>query len=161
MRSLLWPAVLLAALPSCAAPAVQVPSVEVQAIRLVGVRLPTAAQPAQAKLSLHLLVTNPNPLPLRLLNAAGTLVVNGQKVGDYALPRINLPAHGSAEQTLNLALPLDAGAAAAVLKVARGQEVSYRLDGSLTADLGALGQPTFGPFTLAQGVWKQEPVLPY
>jgi hypothetical protein len=36
----------------------------------------------------------------------------------------------------------------------------YRLEGTFVADLGALGQPSFGPYTLAQGQFKQAAILP-
>lgn len=141
--------------------AVQVPTFEVQNVRLTGLTLPSGPNPAVASLTLRLRVNNPNPLPLRLANFSGRLILDGQDVGRADLPNLNLPARGEAEQIANLDIPVTLQTAAAFLRVARGQQVAYRVDGSFTADLGALGRPTFGPFTLAQGVWQQTPIVPF
>ena len=141
--------------------AVQVPKLQVERIELRSLTLPSGPRPAVANLTLHLKVDNPNAAPVRLANIAGALIIDGQKVGDYALPNVNLPAKGSAQQDADLSVPVTLNTAAAFLKVARGQQVSYRLDGSFTADLGALGHPTFGPFTISQGVWQQAAILPF
>lgn len=74
---------------------------------------------------------------------------------------MNVPARGSADQDADLSIPVTLNTAASFLKVARGQQVSYRLDGTFTADFGPLGLKNFGPFTLSQGQWKQPPVLPF
>ena len=158
---LLCPALLLAAGCAPAQRAVQVPTVQVEGIRLSSLSLPTGAAPAYAGVTLELRVGNPNPVPVRLANIAGTLVVDGQGVGDVNLPDVNLPASGESRQTAQLRIPVTLNTAATFLRVARGQEVSYRLDGAFTADLGLLGRPTFGPFTLSQGVWKQAAILPF
>ncbi len=114
-----------------------------------------------ANVTLRVKVGNPNPVPVRLANIASRLILDGQDVGTVNLPNVNLPARGETVQDANLSLPLSLSAGAAFLNVARGQQVSYRLDGTFTADLGVLGQPTFGPFTLSQGVWKQPAILPF
>jgi LEA14-like dessication related protein len=137
---------------------VQVPTFEVQSVRLNSLTLlgnPTA------NVTLRVKVGNPNPVPVRLANIASRLILDGQDVGTVNLPNVNLPARGETVQDANLSLPLSLSAGAAFLNVARGQQVSYRLDGTFTADLGVLGQPTFGPFTLSQGVWKQPAILPF
>lgn len=158
---LLCPALLLAAGCAPAQRAVQVPTVQVESIRLSSLSLPTGAAPAYAGVTLELRVGNPNPVPVRLANIAGTLVVDGQGVGDVNLPDVRLPASGESRQTAELRIPVTLNTASAFLRVARGQEVSYRLDGTFTADLGVLGRPSFGPFTLSQGVWKQAAILPF
>lgn len=130
-------------------------------MRLTGLTLPSGAQPALASITLRLRVQNPNPLPVRLANIAGRLVLDGEAVGEVNLPNVNLPARGENEQVANLNLPVTFQTAGAFLRVARGQQVAYRVDGTFTADLGVLGQPSFGPFTLAQGVWQQAAILPF
>ncbi|ANE43371.1 LEA type 2 family protein [Deinococcus puniceus] len=161
MRPLLLPvAAVSAALVGCAPlqQAVQVPTFEVQSARLNSLNLlgtPTA------NITLRVKVGNPNGVPVRLANIATRLILDGQDVGTINLPNVNLPARGEAVQDANLSLPLTVSTGATFLKIARGQEASYRLDGTFTADLGVLGQPTFGPFTLAQGVWKQPAILPF
>nr|WP_274704903.1 LEA type 2 family protein [Deinococcus geothermalis] len=141
--------------------ALQVPTFEVRSVRLTGLTLPSGPQPALASITLRLRVQNPNPLPVRLANIAGRLVLDGAEVGEVNLPNVNLPARGESEQVANLSLPVTFQTAGAFLRVARGQQVAYRVDGTFTADLGVLGRPSFGPFTLAQGVWQQAAIVPF
>ncbi|GMA17380.1 Water stress and hypersensitive response domain-containing protein [Deinococcus metallilatus] len=140
---------------------VQVPTFEVQSVRLTGLSLPSGPNPATASITLRLRVGNPNPVPVRLANIGGQLILDGQNVGSVNLPNVNLPARGEAEQLANLSLPVTLQTAGAFLRVARGQQVAYRVDGTFTADLGVLGHPTFGPFTFTQGVWQQPAILPF
>ncbi|UBV41535.1 LEA type 2 family protein [Deinococcus taeanensis] len=141
---------------------VQVPQVDVQQVRLTSLTLPGGFSRAPvAQLTMTLRVTNPNPLPLRLANLAGSLVIDGAPVGDVTFPNVDLPARGSAEQVAQITLPVTLNTAAAFLKVARGQLVTYRVDGGFTADFGPLGLQNFGPFTLSQGQWKQAPIIPF
>ncbi|MFC4455967.1 LEA type 2 family protein [Deinococcus sonorensis] len=139
---------------------IQVPTFQVQSVRLTGLDLPLGGRPATAYLTLNLRVQNPNPLPLRMANIAGTFVLDGQEVGRVNLPDVALPARGEALQRADVSLPLTLNSLSSFLRVARGQQVSYRLDGSFTADLGLLGRPTFGPFTLVQGLLQQPAILP-
>lgn len=141
--------------------AVKVPTLKVESIALNSLTLPASLRPASANVTLRLKVTNPNSVPLRMSNILATVVIDGDRVGDINLPNVNLPANGEASQDANVEIPVTLGTAAAFLKVARGQQVSYRLDGTFTADLGVLGRPSFGPYTLSQGVWKQKPILPF
>lgn len=141
--------------------AIKVPTIRVEGIRLNSLNLPNNVRPALANVTLHLKVGNPNNVPVKLANIAATLVLDGGKVGDVNLPNVNLPANGETMQDAELSIPVTLNTANSFLKVARGQQVSYRLDGTFTADLGALGQPSFGPFTLSQGVWKQQAILPF
>lgn len=134
------------------------PVVEVESIGLTRLHLPLPGRPAQAGVRLEMQVENPNPLPVRLARLEGVLVVEGQEVGQVTLSGLELPAQGKTRQVAQLDLPLTLNTAAVFLNIAQGQEVSYRLDGTLTADFGPLGQPKFGPFTLSQGVWKQSPL---
>lgn len=153
----------LLALASCAPlqQVVKVPTMKVESIRLNSLTLPASGRPATANIGLTLRVQNPNNVPVKLANIAAKVIIDGDYVGDVNLPNINLPANGEARQPAELSLPVTLNTAAAFLKIARGQEVSYRLDGTFTADLGALGHPSFGPFTFAQGVWKQQPIIPF
>lgn len=171
-RSLALPVVaattLTSALTACApatqllsGPAVQVPTFETRSVSLSGVTLPQGGQSGSAQLNLELSVTNPNSFPIRLHSFNTDLYLTGQNVARITLPNINLPARGTASQTAQVSVPFNLGAASQLLNVARGQAVPYRLDGTFTADLGVLGQPTFGPLTLVQGQWKQAAILPF
>lgn len=157
-------AVLCGALSACAPlqQVFQVPQVAVQDLRLTRLTLPGGLGAAPvADLSLTLRVTNPNPLPLRLANLGGTLVIDGFEVGQVSFPNVAIPARGEAQQPAELSIPVSLNTAASFLKVARGQLVTYRLDGQFSTDLGPLGLQSFGPFTLAQGQWKQPAILPF
>ncbi len=153
---------LLAGLAACTPnqPLIAVPTFTVQSVRLTNLTLPTFGRTGTAYLTLQLLVNNPNPLPLRLANIAGTFVFDGSKVADIDLPDVALPARGTVSQRADLALPLTLDTLGSALRVARGQQVSYRVDGTFTADLGVLGRPSFGPYTLVQGVLQQPAILP-
>ncbi|EYB67185.1 hypothetical protein DEIPH_ctg050orf0035 [Deinococcus phoenicis] len=163
LAPLLASGVLALGLGACAptTSVVQVPTFEVQSVRLTRLALPSGPNPALANLTLRLRVQNPNPVPVRLANIAGRLIIDGGDVGTVNLPNVNLPARGETQQLADLSLPVTLQSAGAFLKVARGQQVAYRVDGTFTADLGVLGRPSFGPFTLAQGVWQQPAILPF
>lgn len=134
----------------------KVPTFETQSIRLSSVRLGSGAQ---AELTVTLRVNNPNAFPIRLKNFHTDLFLSGQRSAQVDLPNINLPAHGSALQTAHVRLPINLASASELLRVARGEQVAYRLDGTFTADLGALGQPSFGPLTLRKGEASMEAAL--
>ncbi len=164
MRLLLPAALAACGLAGCApAPQVlQVPTIEVQSGRLTRLSLPGGLGSAPvADLKLKLRVTNPNAVPLKMSNIEATLVIDGAQVGQAEFPRVNVPARGSADQDADVSLPVTLSTAASFLKVARGQQVTYRLDGTFTADFGPLGPKNFGPFTLSQGQWKQNPIIPF
>ncbi|THF88449.1 Water stress and hypersensitive response domain-containing protein [Deinococcus sp. KSM4-11] len=141
---------------------IQVPTVDVQSVRLTRLSLPGGLGGAPvADLTLNLRVGNPNVIGLRMADIVSDVIIDGAKVGHVNLPNVNVPAHGSADQVANVSIPVTLETASAFLKVARGQLVTYRLDGGFTADFGPLGLQHFGPFTLAQGQWKQNPILPF
>lgn len=154
----LIPVLLLSCAPTTA---VQVPSLEVQEIRLTDLSLPLPGRPAVAGLTVQLRVTNPNPVPLRLTEIQADLIIDGAAVGRLTLPEVSLPAQGQVDQPARASLPLTASTFGSVVKVARGQAVTYRLDGTFRANLGPLGQPTFGPLTLSQGVWQQPALISF
>ncbi|WP_407539007.1 LEA type 2 family protein [Deinococcus radiomollis] len=165
LAPLLAPLALLglsAGLSACAPnqPIFAVPTFKVQSVRLTNLTLPGFGSPATAYVSLQLRVNNPNPLPLRLANIAGTFILDGVNVGSVNLPDVALPASGEVVQQADLTLPLTLDTLGSALRVARGQAVSYRLDGTFTADLGFLGRPSFGPYTLVQGLFQQPAILP-
>ncbi|WP_412029051.1 LEA type 2 family protein [Deinococcus yunweiensis] len=164
------PTMLIAALPLSAvaltacAPTqiIQVPTVTVQSVRLTRLSLPGGFGGTPiADVTLNLRVGNPNPIALRMANIVSDVIIDGSTVGRVNLPNVGVPARGTADQVANVSIPVTLNTAASFLKIARGQLVTYRLDGGFTADLGPLGLQNFGPFTLSQGQWKQEPILPF
>ncbi|MDO4245874.1 MAG: LEA type 2 family protein [Deinococcus sp.] len=155
MKKLLFPLGLLLTACGPTQQVIQPPGLQVQDITLARLSLPVLGQPATAYVNLELAVSNPNPIAVRLAQIEAQLVVEGQYVGRVTVPDVNLPAQGQTVQRAQLQLPLTVNTMTTFLQIARGQEVSYRLDGSFKADLGPLGQPRFGPFTFSQGIWKQ------
>ncbi len=149
-------------LAACAprAAVVQVPEYRIVRTRLTSLTLPGAGGPATATLSLQLLVRNPNPYPIRLARAGGRFFLDGNDVGGVELPNIDLPSGRQVEQEALLSLPITFANLGEFVRVARGEAVSYRVDGSFTVDAGLFGQPSFGPYTLSQGVIKQPKILP-
>lgn len=151
-------ACLVVSLSACTPPAVvKTPTFKLQSIYLKSLKL----QPPTAELELNIAVTNPNPVPLKMAYISSDLFVNGRKLAQLGLPNLNVPAMGQTVQPVKMNVPLNLDIVDTMLKVGRGQAINYRLDGQFTADLGVLGSPTFGPFVLAQGIWKQERILPF
>ncbi|ADV67879.1 LEA type 2 family protein [Deinococcus maricopensis] len=164
MKRLLLPAfaVLAATLSACVPgqPLLQVPTFQVDGARLTSITLPGGGRPATATLTIALRVQNPNPLPLRVANIGGAVTLDGEDVGHVDFPNIALPARGEARQQAVVTLPITFANAGVFLRVARGQQVAYRVDGTFTVDAGPLGRPTFGPYTLVQGVLQEPAILP-
>lgn len=100
-------------------------------------------------------ITNPNPLALTLSRVVGTLALEGNRAANVELPLgLPLPAAGDTIIPLDIEFGLaDIPSLAQILPnaIARGS-VDYDLEGSFTVDAGLLGQPSFGPMTLLQGV---------
>ncbi len=157
-KPLLLATALMGLLSACApTQVVQMPTIQVEQAQLTGL---TLASPALAHVTLRLRVNNPNPVSLNIAHIQGRLILNGIDVGEVSLPNVALAARGSVVQQAQLDLPVSLATASTWLGVARGQEMPYRVDGSFTADMGVLGQHVFGPYTLAQGVFKQPALLP-
>lgn len=155
-------AALMALLSGCAPRQafVQVPEIKVESVRLVSLTVPGFTAPPVANLTMKLRVYNPNAYAVRLVRAHGRFVLDGSDVGSVELPNIDLPARGEAQQDAHVSIPVSFSTVAPFLRVARGESVSYRIDGSFVLDAGIFGQPPFGPYTLAQGVIRQPAILP-
>ncbi len=123
-------AVAIAALiAGCAAlpPRLVAPEVEVAAVRVVEARLPTV------RLSVDLVVTNPNAVAIELAGLDADLAIEGERVGSARLARpATLPAQGATR--VLLAADADAGAALAGLGRALGgaRPLAYDLAGRAT-----------------------------
>lgn len=139
---------------------VQVPTFNVESVRLQSLTLPGGGVPATATLSILLRIQNPNPFGVRLARAGGNFFLDGKDVSRVELPNVALPANGEARQEALLSVPITFANLAEFVRVARGEAVSYRIDGNFTVDAGLFGQPTFGPYTLSQGTIRQPRILP-
>ncbi|MBB6097931.1 LEA14-like dessication related protein [Deinobacterium chartae] len=159
--SLLVPAV-AALLASCAprlGAAVQVPQITVEQTALERLDPPGLGIPASATVSLKLRVRNPNPFGVRLSRVDGDFYLDGLKVTQVSAPGVDIAATGVSTVTVNVQVPLSNQNLGKFADLAVGKTVAYRLEGSFEVDAGALGKPTFGPYTLAQGVIKDAPIL--
>lgn len=156
----LLPLVASVLLSSCAtlgglgiqAPRFSVASGQSSEIRLLG---PSLDRPVGGvALRIYTRVENPNPVGITLARLAGTLQLEGQDAADADFPLgLPLEAGGSTVVPLEIAvsfanLPVLADL---VGRAAGGGMLDYSLRGTATVDAGVLGQPTFGPMTLASG----------
>lgn len=150
---------LLAACASLGALAgIQAPRFEAADSRQAQLQLlgPSARHPlgaVQVRLFAH--VSNPNPLALTLSRVVGTLALQGTPAADVELPLgLPLPASGDTIIPLDIEVGLaNVPSLAQILPNAiAGGAVDYDLEGSFTVDAGLLGQPSFGPMTLLNGV---------
>ena len=130
----------------------EVPTYQVEGVRFARLDLPGPGSPALAVLNLNLRVQNPNALGLRMANIGGQLFLDGAAVGQVDLPDVDLPARGEARQLAVVSVPISFANLGEFVKVARGDRVALRVDGSFTVNAGFLGRPVFGPFTLFQGL---------
>ena len=120
--------------------------------RLVG---PSADRPlGGAAVRLWAEVHNPNPLSLTLSALSGRLYVSDTRAADVDFP-LGVPMLAGQDTVVPLDIGLSFSDLPALADVARrwlaGQTLPYRLDGTVTVDADALGQPTFGPSTLLTG----------
>lgn len=99
-------------------------------------------------------VTNPNNFNLTLSRLSGNLLLEGSEMAEIDLP-LGLPLVAQRDTVIPLeirfGLPALSALGALGEALLRGRAVSYRLDGTLGVDAGALGEPTFGPRTWLQG----------
>ncbi|MGH7475683.1 MAG: LEA type 2 family protein [Longimicrobiales bacterium] len=121
-------------------------------LRLLG---PSADQPlGGAALRLWARVQNPNPLGITLTALDGTLYMEGTRAAAVDLP-LGLPLPAAGDTVVPLDIRLGFADLPDLADLARrwfaGSTLDYRLDGTVTVDAGALGQPTFGPETLLRG----------
>ena len=121
-------------------------------LRVLG---PSAQRPlGGAAIRLYARVENPNSFGLQLAHLAGNLLLEGTPAAEVDFP-LGLPL--AAQQ--DTVIPIDIGISFSDLgdladvagQVLSRNRVNYRLDGTLTLDAGALGQPTFGPQTWLRG----------
>jgi LEA14-like dessication related protein len=99
-------------------------------------------------------VTNPNPFGFTLRTLDATLFLEDDQAAETSFP-LGLPLQPRGVETIPLDISIsfaDVPRLAGTLRqAARGQRVSYRLEGIVAIDAGRLGQPSFGPMTLVSG----------
>ena len=152
--------VLLAACAPGAAPSIGAPT-----FRLVpgasGVqRFDLTSDGARLVLRTTLLATNPNPVGLRLASLDGALVLRDVPAADVRfVGGVDLPAQGSTELVLDIAVPLSGAsrlvdAAAALVG---GAPVAYRIEAAIGVDLFGV-RTAFPRTTLLQGELQAPPL---
>lgn len=116
---------------------------------------PSLASPAgDARMTLWLRVTNPNPFGFTLSTLSTTLMLEGRRGATGNFP-LGLPLTSGQTSVVPVDLSIDfadvPGLAGALRQVASGSEIAYQLDGTVGVDAGRFGQPTFGPMLLTRG----------
>lgn len=121
-------------------------------IRLLG---PSAQRPlGGAAVRLYAHVENPNAFGLNLTRLAGDLILEGARAADVDFP-LGLPLTAQQDTVIPIEIGLSFSELGELADVASRifaqNRVNYRLDGTLSIDAGALGEPSFGPQTWLQG----------
>ncbi|MHB1170347.1 MAG: LEA type 2 family protein [Longimicrobiales bacterium] len=121
-------------------------------IRLLG---PSAGRPlGGAAVRIYAHVENPNTFGLNLTRLAGDLFLEDTRAADVSFP-LGLPLTAQQDTVIPIEIALSfselGDLADVVSRVFTSNQVDYRLDGTLSIDAGALGEPSFGPQTWLQG----------
>jgi hypothetical protein len=121
-------------------------------LRMVG---PSASRPlGGATLTIWTRVENPNAFGLTLAALRGNLFLEGAQAANVDFP-LGLPLNARGEAVIPIELTIsfaDApGMVDAAQRILTQNRVAYRLDGTLSVDAGAFGQPSFGPSTWLSG----------
>jgi len=99
-------------------------------------------------------VTNPNDVGLTLSTLAGDIFLEGNEMAAVDLP-LGLPLPAARDTVIPLDIRFGLPALSALGRLGEAllsrRAVSYRLDGTVGIDAGALGEPTFGPRTWLSG----------
>src|SRR5690606_21448513 len=104
------------------------------------------------RISAH--VENHNEFGLNLTCLACELFLSDTRAADESFPLcLPLTSHQDTIISLEIALSFSEldGLADVVRRVLSSNQVDYRLDGTLSIDAGAFGEPSFGPQTWLQG----------
>lgn len=121
-------------------------------VRFVG---PSVSRPlGGAAIRIWTRVSNPNSFGFTLGTLSGTLFLEGSRAATADFP-LGLPLGARQETVIPLDLSVNfsdlPGLADVARRAARGEQLAYRLDGTIGVDAGRLGRPVFGPMTLLTG----------
>jgi len=137
--------------------ALQPPSFQVDGAQQAQLRLlpPSPTRPSGgAAVRLFARVGNPNPVGLTLTTLAGNLELEGRGAARVDFP-LGVPLAAGGETVVPLDISVNfadlPGLGSTLLNAVTGRPISYRLVGTVGADAGVLGQPTFGPMSLLAG----------
>lgn len=121
-------------------------------IRLLG---PSASRPlGGAAIRIHAHVENPNTFGLNLTRLVGNLFLSDTRAAEVSFP-LGLPLTAQQDTIIPIEIALSfselEGLADVLGRVLSRNQVDYRLDGTLSIDAGAFGEPSFGPQTWLEG----------
>jgi hypothetical protein len=121
-------------------------------LRVLG---PSASRPlGGAQVRLWTRVENPNAFGVTLAALRGDLHLENARAAEVNFP-LGLPLRAAGDTIIPLDVNISfsdlPNLADAVQRILARNLVAYRLDGTVTLDAGAFGQPTFGPTTWLEG----------
>lgn len=116
---------------------------------------PTSASPiGGATVRLWTKVTNPNGFGLTLGTLRGTLHLEGSRAATVDFP-LGLPLQARSEAEIPIDIVVDfqdvPGLSQAVTRALSRQPIEYALEGTVSVEAGAFGEPVFGPMTILRG----------
>jgi hypothetical protein len=121
-------------------------------LRVLG---PSTSRPlGGAQVRLWARIENPNAFGVTLAALRGNLHLENSQAAQVDFP-LGLPLLAGGDTIIPLDVNISfadlPGLADALQRIVTRNLVAYRLDGTVTLDAGAFGQPTFGPTTWLQG----------
>jgi hypothetical protein len=121
-------------------------------IRLSG---PTPSSPVGgASVRLWTRVTNPNGFGLTLGTVSGTLHLEGSRAATVDFP-LGLPLQARSDAEVPIDITVDfqdvPGLGQALTRAIARQPIAFELEGTVSVEAGAFGEPVFGPMTILRG----------
>ena len=99
-------------------------------------------------------VTNPNGFGLTLGTLRGTLHLEGSRAATVDFP-LGLPLQARSDAEIPIDIVVDfqdvPGLSGAISRAVSRQPIEYELQGTVSVEAGALGEPVFGPMTILRG----------
>jgi hypothetical protein len=99
-------------------------------------------------------ITNPNPFGFTLSTMDAILILEDVEAAEAEFP-LGLPLQARQSDTIPLDLTVSFAniprLASVLRRAASGEDIGYRLEGTVGIDAGRFGQPTFGPMTWLSG----------
>lgn len=99
-------------------------------------------------------VTNPNGFGLTLGTLRGTLHLEGSRAATVDFP-LGLPLQARSDAEIPIDIVVDfqdvPGLSQAVTRAISRQPIAYELEGTVSVEAGAFGEPVFGPMTILRG----------
>lgn len=134
------------------APRFEQPESRRHEIRLTGPGITTPTGGAAVRLWTK--VTNPNAFGLTLGTLRGTLHLEGSRAATVDFP-LGLPLQARSEAEIPIDIVVDfrdvPGLGEAIARAIAREPIAYELEGTVSVEAGAFGEPVFGPMMLLAG----------